>query len=178
VTQIAGTNVDEQTVLSQQALWVEIAENIPYLTARARYLTRGDRHAADDLVQQTMCLAIAKSHLFTPGTGLKQWLYTILRNCHTSNVRARATVTLDPVQLEDCLQLCCSAPQFDWERLHDVRRAYMKLEKEHREVLNLVALQGLTYQQAANDLQIQVGTVRSRANRARNALAALCDLRR
>ena len=72
----------------------DVAALVPHLRAFARSLTGGDLHLADDIVQDTIVNALQAQHQFTPGTNLKAWLFTILRNRFRS-VIARKHVTAE-----------------------------------------------------------------------------------
>jgi RNA polymerase sigma-70 factor, ECF subfamily len=144
----------------------QIEAEIPHLRRFARYLAR-DVDRGDDLVQECLTRAIAKQHTWTPGTNLRAWLFTILKNCHINDVR-RARQT-DEMPDEHPL-LTVQANQDAHIRLLEVRDAYLRLSDEHREVLLLVAIEGLQYDEAAAILKVPVGTVRSRLSRARQAL--------
>lgn len=143
-----------------------IEAEIPHLRRFARYLAR-DVDRGDDLVQECLTRAIAKHASWTPGTNLRAWLFTILKNCHINDVRrARRTEEMP----DEHPLLTVPANQDAHIGLLEVRDAYLRLSDEHREVLLLVAIEGLQYDEAAAILKVPVGTVRSRLSRARQAL--------
>jgi RNA polymerase sigma-70 factor (ECF subfamily) len=153
----------------------QIEQEIPRLRRYARYLRREPDHA-DDLVQECLSRAIAKIDTWQPGTNLRAWLFVILRNCHINEIRREQRV----VSLEDenpASEPMLSVPGSQETRvaLAEVRRAYLSLNEEHREVLLLVAIEGLQYEEAASILEIPLGTVRSRLSRARQALRQALD---
>jgi RNA polymerase sigma-70 factor, ECF subfamily len=144
---------------------------VPGLRAYARVLTCGDRHAADDLVQDAVMLALQGWDGFTPGTNLRAWLFRILRNRHLS-LRSRRHLTAE-VGVDD-LSLHGSVPAFQEGRaeLRHFKAAFARLRPHYREVLVLHAVDGLEYKEIAAITGCAVGTVKSRIHRARGALKA------
>lgn len=151
-----------------------IEGEIPRLRRYARYLAR-DADRADDLVQECLTRAIAKVESWTPGTNLRAWLFVILRNCHINEVRRGQRTSLIGELSSDYEVVPTPASQEAHMSLLEVRDAYLNLSEEHREVLLLVAIEGLQYEEAAAILAIPVGTVRSRLSRARQALRDALD---
>jgi RNA polymerase sigma-70 factor, ECF subfamily len=150
----------------------QIEREIPRLRRYARALTR-DATRADDLVQSCLVRALAKSHLWQPGTDLRAWLFTILHNQHVNDVR-RAVREGVCVPVEDAApQLTAPAAQGASLQLRDLDRAMARLPEEQRQVLLLVGLEGMRYEEVATVLQLPVGTVRSRLSRGRDALRRL-----
>jgi RNA polymerase sigma-70 factor, ECF subfamily len=146
-----------------------IEAEIPYLRRYARALAGGP-DAADDLVQDGLERAIARFDQFRPGTNLRAWLFTILHNMRCDQHRR---VMRRPLQIpieDSAHQASTRASQADALQLSDFRRAFGRLSEAHREVLALVGLEGLDYQQAATILGVEVGTVKSRVFRARESL--------
>ena len=142
---------------------------IPRLRRYARALV-GDRAAADDLVQDTLERAWAKLHLFRQGTDLRAWMFTVMHNVHVNQVRAaRPTDALE----DDMPELAQRAAQGDALLVRDLERALAALPAAQREVLLLVALEDLSYEETANVLGIPIGTVMSRLARAREKLRML-----
>lgn len=141
----------------------QIVELIPRLRRYARALI-GDRAAADDLVQDTLERAWTKLHLYRTGTNLRAWLFTVMHNVHVNRVRGRRP---DEPLDEQMQELVVSAPAADYLVLRDLDRALARLPDEQREVLLLVVLEDMSYEQTAEALAIPVGTVMSRLSRAR-----------
>jgi RNA polymerase sigma-70 factor, ECF subfamily len=135
-------------------------------------LTGGNEHAADDLVQDTLVLALQAWDRFTPGTNLKAWLFRILRNRHVT-VGTRRHVTAE-VGVDD-LSLHGSVPAVQEGRaeLRHFTAAFARLNPRQREVLVLYAVHGLPYEEIAEVTGCAVGSVKSRMNRARVALKAM-----
>jgi len=146
-----------------------IVELIPRLRRYARALA-GDRAAADDLVQDTLERAWAKLHLYRRGTDLRAWLFTVMHNLYVNQVRAaRPGAQLD----EDLPELAQPARESDALMVRDLDRAVRRLPPDQREVLLLVALEDMSYAEAAVTLGIPIGTVMSRLARAREKLRAM-----
>ena len=146
-----------------------IEAEIPRLRRYARYLTR-NIDQADDLVQDCLVRAIAKLDTWEPGTNLRGWLYVILRNGYISEIR-RSNRRRGEVELMDEDTRCpVTGGQETHIRFGEVCAALETLSPEHQEVLQLVAVEGLKYEEVAEILDVPVGTVRSRLSRARAAL--------
>jgi RNA polymerase sigma-70 factor (ECF subfamily) len=154
-----------------------VEAEIPRLRRYARALTRDISRAsrADDLVQSCLTRAIAKQHLWQPGTNLRAWLFTILHNQHVSDVRraAREVVT---VSVEDALTLTTQPNAYDVLRLRDLRAEMDRLPIEQREAILLIGLEGLPYEDAAKVLNVPIGTIRSRLSRGRDQLRKLMGM--
>jgi RNA polymerase sigma-70 factor (ECF subfamily) len=151
-----------------------LESEIPRMRRYARALTRNTAKA-DDLVQSSLVRALEKQHLWEPGSNLRAWLFTILHNQHVNDVRhSLRQGSLRPV--EDAEPVWSVEPVADASlQLRDLQRAINTLSHEQREVLLLVGLEGMRYEQVANILDIPVGTVRSRLSRARTTLRLLMD---
>ena len=150
-----------------------VDELIPRLRRYARALT-GDRTAADDLVQDTLERACAKLHLWRRGSDLRAWLFTIMHNVHVNQVRSRGSAATLPLD-DDLPDAPVRPTQSDMLEVRDIEAALRRLPTEQREVLLLVALEHLSYQQAADMLGIPIGTVMSRLARARERLRIILD---
>lgn len=152
----------------------ELADHLPALRAFAISLTR-NAAAADDLVQETILKAWTNIDKFRPGTNLRAWLFTILRNTFYSERRKRKREVPDPEG--HFSRNLAEKPAHDARlAFGDFRRAFDALSAEHREVLVLVGAEGFSYEEAASMMGIAVGTVKSRANRARARLTELLGL--
>jgi len=148
-----------------------LEEQIPRLRRYARALTR-DVTRADDLVQSCLVRAVAKQHLWEPGTDLRAWLFTILHNQHVNDVR-RSVREGTTVELEEAPQLTVPSNVITALELRDLETAIGKLPPEQRQAILLVGLEGMAYEEAAAVLQVPVGTVRSRLSRGRDQLRRL-----
>jgi RNA polymerase sigma-70 factor, ECF subfamily len=150
-----------------------IREQIPSLRRYARALT-GNRDAADDLVQDTLERALARSALFRPGGNARAWLFAIMHNVFVNQVRSaatRRTVALD----EESLEAAGNEYAHDGLAVRDIERALGLLSSEQREVLLLIALEALSYADTAKVIGVPVGTVMSRLSRGRERLRGLLD---
>lgn len=152
-----------------------IEREIPRLRRYARALTR-NTNRADDLVQDTLIRAIAKAHLWQPGTDLRAWVFTIMHNQHVNVVRraARDAGMMDVQDLSSSL-VATTDPTAS-RQLREVEQAIARLPAEQREVILLVGLEGMSYEETARILDVPVGTVRSRLSRGRDTLRRLLDL--
>lgn len=151
-----------------------LAEAIPKLRAFAISLTR-DVSAADDLVQDTILKAWSNMDKFDPATNLDAWLFTILRNTFYSSLRK----TRREVQDSDgahAAQLAVKPAHDGMLAMKEFRLAFDQLSPEHREVLILVGASGFSCEEAAGMMGVAVGTVKSRASRARKRLAEMLHL--
>src|SRR2546421_7377259 len=144
---------------------------IPRLRRYARALTR-DLSRADDLVQSCLTRAVAKQHLWQYGTNLRAWLFTILHNQHVNDVR-RGTREGNNVELDQAPPMTVLSNAMPALELRDLERAIAKLSPEQRQVILLVGLEGLAYEEVAAVLKVPVGTVRSRLSRGRDELRRL-----
>jgi RNA polymerase sigma factor (sigma-70 family) len=164
-----STSVSVPHAANTNAMVVDL---IPALRAFARTFCR-NANDADDLVQETLTRALRNLHQFTPGTRLKSWLFTIMRNTFFTKVKL---YNRERPGDEDCvsLQRTC-APTQEWSlALHEVENAIARLPHDQREALVLVTVLGTAYQEAATICDCEVGTIKSRLNRARaNLLRSL-----
>ncbi|MBV8132445.1 MAG: sigma-70 family RNA polymerase sigma factor [Alphaproteobacteria bacterium] len=151
-----------------------LEDEIPRLRRYARALTR-DVTRADDLVQNCLVRALAKQHLWQPGTDLRAWLFTILHNQHVNDLRDAlregAHITDEATQsLPGVIPNAIASLQ-----LRDLERAMAILPEEQRQVILLVGLEGMRYEDVARILDIPVGTVRSRLSRGRHMLRKIME---
>ena len=147
---------------------------VPSLRAFAISLC-GNVDRADDLVQETMLLALANIHSFQPGTNMSAWLFTILRNLFRSEYRKRRREVEDADgSYADSLK---SQPeQAGRVEFEEFRTALAKLPADQREALILVGASGFSYEESAEICGCAVGTIKSRVNRARGRLADLLSI--
>jgi RNA polymerase sigma-70 factor (ECF subfamily) len=153
----------------------ELIAQIPGLRRYARALT-GNAWAADDLVQDTLERACSKWRLWTAGSDLRAWLFTLMHNLFLNQRRraARQTAT-GPAMDVDELAATLAAPDGGQDQALDVQRCLMRLPEDQRAVLLLVSLEDMSYAQAARVIGIPVGTVMSRLSRARSRLRELME---
>ena len=160
----------------------EIVKLIPALRAFARTFYR-DANDADDLVQETLTKGLAKIHQFQPGTSMKSWLFTIMRNTFYTRIKVE---TREAPGSADCVasRQAVDATQ-EWSaRGKDIAAAIERLPDQQREVLVLTCVLGISYEEAADICGCAMGTIKSRLNRARlrlleelgeNSVAATVD---
>ena len=153
-----------------------IAGEIPSLRRYARVLCR-DHDRADDLVQEALLRAIDKLHLFSHGTNLRAWLFTILRNLFLNRSRREE---FERSWTAEQIAAALGRESSDAVQTHRVELAQVSvhldaLPEPMRELLLIVAIDGLSYEEAAAVTAVPVGTVRSRLSRARQALLAMQD---
>jgi RNA polymerase sigma-70 factor, ECF subfamily len=149
---------------------------IPALRAFAWSISRNGSDA-DDLVQDTLIKAWRHRERFEPGTNLRAWLFTILRNTYyTTMVRRRREVRDEDDQHANSLS---SAPTQEWRlAILALQSALEQLPEEHREAIVLVGAAGLSYEEAAELCGCALGTIKSRVNRARGRLMKIMDIER
>jgi len=154
------------------ASWrTDVVALIPALRAFAWSLSHNAADA-DDLVQEALTKAWTHRDRFEPGTNLRAWLFTILRNTYyTSLVRRRREVSDENGKYAATLSM---APTQEWSvALKNMQASLQQLPIEHREALILVGAAGLTYEEAADICGCALGTIKSRVNRARAKLLKL-----
>jgi RNA polymerase sigma-70 factor, ECF subfamily len=152
----------------------DLTAQIKHLRAFAGSLCRSES-AADDLIQETLLRAWSKSDKFRPGTNLRAWLFTILRNIYYSNYRTRAREVQDSDGVY-ARRLKVLGDQESHLDLEDFRGALARLPAEQCEVLVLVGASGHSYKEAAEICKVKVGTIKSRLNRGRSKLTELLAL--
>ncbi len=152
-----------------------IVDQIPHLRRYARALL-GDPDAADDLVQDSLTRAMTRLHLWRPGTNMRAWLFSILHNQHVNTARRRARRP-DRVGLEPAHDGLHAVPpvQDAGPAIRDLARALAQISEDQRQVVLLVGLEGLAYAEAAEVLDVPLGTVMSRLNRGRQRLRELME---
>jgi RNA polymerase sigma-70 factor (ECF subfamily) len=151
-----------------------IEQQIPRLRRYARALTR-NRERADDLVQDTLSRALVKEQFWQPGTNLGAWLFTIMHNQNVNNVQ-RAVRESGMVDMEISATLPATTDPTASRQMFELERALAQLPLEQRQVILLVGLEGMSYEDAAGILSVPVGTVRSRLSRGRDILRKLLDM--
>ena len=151
----------------------EMLALVPFLRAFARSLT-GNPDTADDLAQEALVKAWQSRASFQPGTNLKAWLFTILRNQFYSDRRRAWRQT--PWDQDAAERITGSdQDQLRAAELSDTVRALEHLSDEQREALILVGAGGFSYEEAAHICKCAVGTVKSRVARARRTLIEILD---
>ena len=144
---------------------------------RFAYTLCGAQDVADDLVQAACERALKSQDKFTPGTRFDSWMYRIVQNLWLDQTRRNKTrgtsVDPDDIAISDD-GLAARLPEAR-NMLDALRGAIKDLPEEQRLVLALVAIEGRSYKETAESLDVPVGTVMSRLSRARTKLATLID---
>lgn len=149
----------------------ELIDLIPALRAFARTF-HPDPTDADDLVQETLTKGIGNMHQFQPGTSMKSWLFTIMRN--TFYTRIKVYNRECPAAADCASSRPTMLPSQEWSmRSHEICRTIQRLPYEQREALILIAMLGMSYLDTAEICDCAIGTVKSRLNRARQNLVEL-----
>ena len=151
----------------------ELLAAVPFMRAFGRTLT-GDMEQAEDLAQETVLQAWRCREQFHPGTNLRAWLSTILRNRFYSGQRRRKWRAEYDQEIIERTLVAPDDPSANVE-LEDVRRALSMLPDFQREALILVGAGGFAYEEAADICGCAVGTVKSRVSRARRALQGILE---
>ena len=162
-------------VWNQDRTSKEIHAELVTLLPRLRrfcFALAGSADAGDDLCQEAVARALANANRFTPGTRLDNWVFRIARNVHIDAHRRRKTRGPE-VEIDEARTLSGDDGRSITEARSDfarVRSDFLALPEDQRVVMLLVAVEGLSYQDAADALEIPMGTVMSRLWRARRAL--------
>ena len=149
----------------------DLIEGLRALRGFARTFHR-DQARAEDLVQETMLKAWTKRDQFKPGSNMRAWLFTILRNTYLSELRKRKR------EVEDAdgslVEGLTSKPTQDGHMaMRDFRSALNLLGDDQREAIILVGASGFSYDEAAEIVGVAPGTIKSRVSRARKTLGEL-----
>ena len=147
----------------------EIIELLPRLRRFARTITR-DPHDADDLVQVTVERALLKFGQWKEEARLESWMFGIMRNAWIDEVRSR--VRRDRVFAPAEAGENVGASTSDQDAIA-LQSAMAQLPEEQRMAIGLVLVEGLSYKEAAEVLDVPIGTLTSRLARGRDALAAI-----
>lgn len=151
----------------------QFVEHIPRLRRYARALT-GESNTADDLVQDALERACNKVHLWRRDSDLRAWLFSIMHNVFINQLRGRRVLPTVPLD-EQRDDFAGQTAHADGLAIRDLDVALSLLPDEQREVLLLVGLEQMTYEETARSLGIPVGTVMSRLSRARERLRGIME---
>ncbi|MEC9343990.1 MAG: sigma-70 family RNA polymerase sigma factor, partial [Pseudomonadota bacterium] len=147
---------------------------LPNLRAFAVSLC-GNADRADDLVQDAILKAWGAQDSFKPGTNIRAWVFTILRNEFYSQMRKRGREVQDS-EGHFTANLAVHPGQYGALDLQDFSNALKELPEDQREALLLVGASGFAYEEAAEICGCRVGTIKSRVSRARKALQEVLDI--
>ena len=159
-----------------QAFERELLTLLPRLRRFARALAR-DAADADDVLQVALERALKARHQWAPGTRLDSWMMRIVRNCWIDEMRSRTrrARTFVPAEEGETVGVDMQNEIDARAEMHAVDRAMASLSAEQREVIALVLVEGLAYKEAAELLDIPIGTLTSRLTRGRQALAQMLE---
>lgn len=160
--------------LSARRSWdLEILEHLPALHHYALGLAR-NFHAAEDLVHDTVVKAYSCIDKFQPGSNLRAWLFTILRNTFYSGMRKQKREVADSDG--HYAATLVTLPEHDGRlAMTEFLNAFDQLSSEHRDIITLVGVAGHSYLVASRMIGIPVGTAKSRLSRARAQLTETLD---
>jgi RNA polymerase sigma-70 factor (ECF subfamily) len=157
--------------LSESQFRDELTALIPHLRAFARSLC-GNAALADDIAQDAMLKAWKARERFKPGTNMKAWTFTILRNqFYTIKRRSWRATSLEQNVAEETI-MASESPDAS-VRLNELRYALGALSDDQREALILVGASGMSYEEAAEICGVATGTIKSRVSRARKTLEGI-----
>ena len=153
-----------------------ITELLPRLRRFGAALT-GSQDEGDDVVQAAIERALSKAELWQPGTRLDSWMFKIMQNHWKDKVRKTKHE-----QKKQILEFAGSDQSIDGRRVTETtimltkaREQFSRLSEDQRTVLALVVIDGHSYQEAADQLEIPIGTLMSRLYRAREALRTMLE---
>jgi len=152
-------------------LRLRIVEFLPRLRRFSQALT-GDKDKGDDLVQETCARALSRAEQWEPGTRLDSWMFRIAQNIWLDQRRAHK-VRGDAAGLDQAYDVAGEDGRVVTESrltLSEVSRGIAELSADQQVIIALICVDGLSYKEAAEVLNVPVGTVMSRLARARRAL--------
>ncbi|MEO1362701.1 MAG: sigma-70 family RNA polymerase sigma factor [Pseudomonadota bacterium] len=152
----------------------ELVTHLPFIRALATALV-DDPSMAEDLVHTTVEKAWHGMARFQPGSDMKAWLFTIMRNTHFSQMRVAGREVCD-TDGRAAATLVTAPVQEERLAFHDFLDALRSLPTEQRVALLLVGVVGYSYEEVADMCDVAVGTIKSRINRGRTRLASLMDM--
>lgn len=165
---LPGSRLSNGEAMPDRAALIEA--QIPGLRRFASGLLRGDREAADDLVQDTLERALSHWNLRRNQANLRGWLYTILYHRFLSNQDRMRRRGPHAALTEETELPGIDGGQHSVLEHRDLLRAFAALPAEQRAVLLLVGVEDVSYQEAAHVLGVPIGTVMSRLSRGRERL--------
>ncbi|MCJ2117272.1 sigma-70 family RNA polymerase sigma factor [Methylobacterium sp. J-001] len=167
--------IDAALKSAQDAGGAEFREGLlaltPALHRFARSLTRNTT-TADDLVQETLLRALRGQSNFIRGTNLEAWSFTIMRNQFYSECRKR-TREVEDEEGAHAARMVSLPEQSGHLDVRDMKAALARMAPNSRQALVLIVIENLTYEEAATEMNCQIGTIKSRVWRAREQLAQM-----
>lgn len=150
-------------------VYAEIEDYIPQLRRYALALCHNGV-AADDLVQESVTRALTKSHLFKQGTNLRAWLFTIMHNVNISNARRNKHIGA-PVDPDIAAATLSTQPgQEEPLKLKALEKAMQVIPDTQRVAVIMAGVEGMSYDEISEQLDVPIGTIKSRVSRGRDAL--------
>ena len=162
------------TSTEEQTFKTDLLGSIQAMRAFAISLC-GKAEQADDLVQETLIKAWSNQKSFQPGSNIRAWLFTILRNEFYTYLRKRRREVEDADGLI-AGNVAVQPEQHGHMNLQDMNSALLRLPVDQREALLLVSASDMSYEEAAAICGVAVGTIKSRVNRARVRLVELLEV--
>jgi RNA polymerase sigma-70 factor (ECF subfamily) len=167
--------------MTRDGLCNELPTLLPRLWRFALRLA-GDPHDAEDLVQRACVRALERQHQLQPGTSTLSWLFSIVHSVWLNEVRAQQTRRHGSIQWNEELADTVADPTALSPETYTLHRqiigAVERLPDAQRAVMLLVAVEGLSYREAAIALDVPIGTIMSRLARARQTIGELFTTRR
>ncbi len=153
-----------------------LPEMLPRLWAFALRIS-GDKHDAEDLVQRACIRALERAHQLQPDTSPLSWMFSIVHSTwinelRARSVRGRSSMDWDDDFLETVADPAARSPETAAMNSQIVA-AVERLPEAQRVVMLLVAVEGLSYKEAAEVLDVPIGTIMSRLARARQAIGVI-----
>ena len=148
----------------------ELEQCIPALRRYAFSLFHQQENA-DDLVQDCLERAIKKQSLWQQGSSLRAWLFTMQHNLYINQLRSKGRQPQMTTEIEILTHQ--SEPHKTEVLMRDINSCIQQLPEEQRQVLLLVSVEGFTYKEVGEIMNIPLGTVMSRLSRARKTLQIL-----
>ena len=152
----------------------QIEQEIPFLRRTVRRWQR-EKADADDLVQDTLMRALANSHLWQPGSDLRGWLFAIMRNQFLAGIGRSNRLTAVLRSFAEADRSRAPDPRDARLVLRDVEEALKRLPSKQRTALQLVGVEGKSYDEVAQAMGLSVGAVRSHLARGRERLREVTD---
>lgn len=160
------------TEVNRQAFDAQLVAILPRLR-RFAFSLAGNRSDGDDLLQGALTKALANSGQWKPDSRLDSWMFRIIQNHWIDTLRGRKRLSWHQ-PIEDAEELLVVDGQQSADKVLELKklvRAMDDLNPEQRSVICMVGIDGMTYAQAAEVLDVPIGTIMSRLSRARAQLA-------
>ncbi len=150
-------------------VYAEIEDFIPQLRRYALALSHNPV-AADDLIQESVARALMKSDLFNAGTNLRAWLFTIMHNIHISNTRRQKHIGM-PIDPDIAAATLSTQPSQEAPLvMKALNKAMQVIPDTQRVAVIMAGVEGMSYEEISQHLDVPIGTIKSRVSRGRDAL--------